>query len=348
MFKYFILLSAIFISICAAWFSVSGIAQLFVGAPLQAMVMAISLELGKLVAVSFVYRYWINVTNFLRWYMAIGAIILSIITSAGIYGYLSAAYSAAAVDFTTRQNQYQVVEAEQASVNDIIAANNSRLQNNQTRTAQLQQYRSQQENRLDSLMGRQGFLTQQSIVRQADNEIRNLQADSRTIERENQTLIARRDSLGRAKVAQQTDLQTNSKLGTFWYISNTIGVPLDKIVKWFVLIIVFVFDPMALALILAYNFLVKKTLTEFPIYNKDTPAPPKNKLVEIPIPVKEEETPKEIKPPSKPRPRKKKDDAWPPARMSMIKAKKELKNEEKPTSEIPLSGRPQNNEESAT
>ena len=252
MFQLIILLSALFIATCAAFFSIFGISQLFIGALVSARVMALSLEIGKLVVVSFVYRYWKRVGWWLKIYMLLGAIVLSGITSAGIYGYLSAAYAVSAVDFSNKEARVNVMTTLQDSKNSQITANESRIREMET-------YRSGQEARLNQLVGdstgpRVGFLTQQSIVRQAETDIRNLR-------NENARLIVERDSLESAKAqVMQEALTTNSKVGTFWYVARALGVPLDKIVKWFILAIVSVFDPLAVALIIAYNFMVREGL----------------------------------------------------------------------------------------
>ena len=92
-------LSALFIAGCAAFFSVFGIAKLFSGAFIAVVIMASSLELGKLVTASFLYRYWDKINQFQKIYMAAATVILVLITSAGIFGYLSNAYQGATIEF---------------------------------------------------------------------------------------------------------------------------------------------------------------------------------------------------------------------------------------------------------
>ena len=247
MFQLTILVSALFIAGCAAWFSIFGISQLFIGALISARVMALALEIGKLTVVSFVYRYWKKVSWWLKIYMLAGAVVLSAITSAGIYGYLSAAYAVSAVDFSTKEGEVRVMTTRQTSINSLLQSNEARLR-------ELQSYRTNQEIRLNQLTGRQGFLTQQSIVRQAETDIRNLRL-------ENSRLVVTRDSLEAAKSGLMNQaITTNSKVGTFWYVAQALGVPLDTIVKWFILAIVLVFDPLAVALVIAYNFLVREQM----------------------------------------------------------------------------------------
>ena len=98
-FKYYVGLSALLIAGSAAAFSVFGLSKLFAGAALSVIIMAGSLEFGKLVAASFLYRYWNNINRLLKIYMTIGVITLVLITSAGIFGYLSNAYQGATVNF---------------------------------------------------------------------------------------------------------------------------------------------------------------------------------------------------------------------------------------------------------
>ena len=92
-------LSALLIAGSAAFFSVFGLSKLFAGAQLAVIIMAGSLEFGKLVAASFLYRYWTNINLLHRTYMTIATIILVLITSAGIFGFLSNAYQGATVTF---------------------------------------------------------------------------------------------------------------------------------------------------------------------------------------------------------------------------------------------------------
>ena len=85
-------ISALLIALCAAFFSVYGISTLFAGASMSVMIMASSLEIGKLVATTFLYRYWNKCQTYLKTYLVGAIFILMLVTSMGIFGYLSAAY----------------------------------------------------------------------------------------------------------------------------------------------------------------------------------------------------------------------------------------------------------------
>ena len=98
-FKYYVGLSALLIAGSAAFFSVFGLSKLFAGATMSVIIMASSLEFGKLVGASFLYRYWNSIANWLKVYMTVGVITLVGITSAGIFGFLSNAYQGATIEF---------------------------------------------------------------------------------------------------------------------------------------------------------------------------------------------------------------------------------------------------------
>ena len=86
-------LSAILIAGCSAFFSVRGIGLLFAGSMIPVVIMASSLEVGKLMTASFLYRCWKKTTFWLKSYLTIATIALIGITSMGIYGFLSDAFS---------------------------------------------------------------------------------------------------------------------------------------------------------------------------------------------------------------------------------------------------------------
>jgi hypothetical protein len=245
MFAYVVLSAAFLLAACAAWFSVSGIAQLFAGAGFAAGFMAGALELGKLVGVSFLYRYRNEVPKLLRTYMWIGTVVLMLITSVGIYGYLSSAYASSATDIQQKENQIRLYTTQQQTVEQNIKQLTDR-------STQLQNLRAQQENRLDEFVRRgRGTATQQAVIREQDAEIKKIQTEVAT-------LSATRDSIALVKTNTENSISTTGKLGTFYYVAQTLGVPLDTIVKWFIVVLVLVFDPMSISLFVAYNVIVDK------------------------------------------------------------------------------------------
>lgn len=248
-------LTATFVALCAAVFSVTGIAKLFAGAALSAAVMASALELGKIVSISFLYQYWTEIPKTLKYYLSVAAIILMVITSAGIYGYLSSAYAKVAATPLQLNADIQTVSGRVRSIEQDIQRKNDRIN-------QLISLRSQQETRLDNLVTK-STTGNNSTIRGAQNSLNQADRNIAQIQKEITELSATRDSLNGITISKQVEIETNGDIGTFVYIAKVFGTSLDTVVKWFTLVIVFVFDPLAVALVIAVNFLLKsKDTTE--------------------------------------------------------------------------------------
>ena len=96
LFPIIIAISALAVSGSAAFYSVFGLSMLFAGASKQVIIMAGSLEFAKLVVASLLYQYWGTINKWLRTYLSIACLVLMVITSGGIYGFLSGAYQSTA------------------------------------------------------------------------------------------------------------------------------------------------------------------------------------------------------------------------------------------------------------
>ena len=120
-------LTAVAIALVAAFFSVYGIATLFAGAFALTAFMASTLEIGKLVAVTYLYRYWSKTKKWLAAYLSIATLVLMLITSMGIFGYLSAAYQKSSLEFKAGQEKITMVEGQKTYLTDKIAQSKSRI-----------------------------------------------------------------------------------------------------------------------------------------------------------------------------------------------------------------------------
>ena len=272
-------LTATFVALCAAVFSVTGIAKLFAGAALSAGIMAAALELGKIVGISFLYQYWSNIPKLLKYYLSVASVILMIITSAGIYGYLSSAYAKVAAtplqlnaDIQTTQGRVQSVEAD-------IQRKNDRLN-------QLITLRTQQETRLDNLVSK-STTGNNTTIRSTQNALNQADKNVQELQKEISKLSEVRDSLNAIGISKKVEIETNSDIGTFVYIAKVMGTDLDTVVKWFTLVIVLVFDPLAIALVIAVNFLLKTNTTEVTENTENVDEPYQIYTPEVP-PVVEE------------------------------------------------------------
>ena len=255
MFPFLIGFSALSVSASAAFYSVSGLSKLFAGASLEVIIMAGSLEFAKLVTASLLYQYWDTINKSLRTYLSIATIILVLITSMGIYGFLSAAYQETYSKLSTIENQkgfiQKKIEFYQNDVNRYdeeikrISSNISTLSNAKASSIQV---------RDTSVSG--GFRTTISTaeLRMAQSRI-NIEEENRKLAQEKRTIAS--DSLQKFQL-QVLELDNNNEvageLGPLQYLSGLTGTPMDKIINWLLLIIIFVFDPLAISLVVAANF----------------------------------------------------------------------------------------------
>jgi len=246
-FPLIIALSALSVSASAAVYSVTGLSMLFAGASTAVIIMAASLEVAKLVIASLLYQYWGKLNKILRVYLTIAAAVLILITSAGIYGYLSSAYQKTA-------DQTSIVDSKVASLET-----KKKLYEN-TRTGILQEKQS-----LSELKGTlsKGSTTQYTdrkgnlVVRSNNASIKQIENASKSDEKLSSKLDIVNDSIFalETKILEvKTNATATSELGPLKYLSALTGVAMDRIINWYILVIIFVFDPLAIALVIAANF----------------------------------------------------------------------------------------------
>ena len=215
-------LSALLIAGSAAFFSVFGLSKLFAGASLAVIIMAGSLEFGKLVAASFLYRYWDKINIAHRFYMTIATVILILITSAGIFGFLSNAYQGATVSFEKET------------------------------TALLYK-----EDRLEQLKEDKVFLKEEleAAVAELPDNYRTAKRKLREeyqpkINKINDDIINLKSEVGDLKVQI---IETGVEVGPAIYLARVFDTDVDTVVKFFIFILIFVFDPMAVMFVISYN-----------------------------------------------------------------------------------------------
>jgi len=253
-FPFIIALSALSVSISAAFYSVSGLSKLFAGAAVAVIIMTTSLEVAKLVIASLLYQYRKTLPKLLKYYLTIAAVVLVLITSMGIYGFLSSAYQETAtkagnidaqialveVKRDNIQGQLSIYNEEKTSINNAVADLRSGLSNNvisytdtsgNVVTTTSSSTRRALEKQLDQAMGRQTELN--SKLDGLNEQLFNYETEI---------------------VEISTNSELAGELGPLKYLSGLTGIPMDKIINWLLLTIVFVFDPLAIALVIAANF----------------------------------------------------------------------------------------------
>ena len=237
--KYLVGLSAIIVAGCAAYFSVTGLGVLFAGASTSVMIMAGSLELAKLVAATYLKQTWDEIKGFNKWYLTISVGILMMITSAGIFGYLSNAFQ--------QQNlQLQQVDREILVHSTKIEQNNSQIQQLST---QITEFNSNQGKIID------GGKVNSRLLRSIDNRDKQIAKLNDKIAKLQEDNATENNEINKIKT---NNLGLEKEVGGFRFVAEAFGLDLNTVVKFFIFIIVIVFDPLAVALIIAFNGLIGK------------------------------------------------------------------------------------------
>ena len=251
--------SALSVSASAAFYSVFGLSKLFAGASTEVIIMAGSLEVAKLVTASLLYQYWDSINKILRTYLAIATVILVLITSMGIYGFLSAAYQETFNHLTIVENEKKFIQQKVDFYEQDVTRYEKELQQILDNITSLSEARSVSIQVKDTsvvggvrntistvdLRASQARLTIEENKRKDVNLKRDIAVDSlRTYQRQ----ILELDN----------NVEVAGELGPLKYLSGLTGYPMDKIINLLLLVIIFVFDPLAVSLVIAANFAYNK------------------------------------------------------------------------------------------
>jgi hypothetical protein len=311
-FVYMLGVSALVVAGCAAFFSVRGISLLFSGSMVAVFIMAAGLEYAKLIAATYLHRYWKKTTFLLKTYLTTAVVSLVVITSLGIYGFLSDAFEKTKTEVAMYESQIETLGASKDQMNsritqiqDTASSVESKSDKAVTDFKQIyDEFIERQSKRRSGLLARISDLDTARSVLEASSggifsskkkklqELEATQAEERasikdslaTIEAENKTeydaFLAKVDAYKQqtAAVDVTADIDTlytnindndaqvlelkrriaDTDIGSFKFIARAFDVELDTVVKWFIVLIVCVFDPLSVCLVLAYNTALKR------------------------------------------------------------------------------------------
>ena len=258
--KYLIAIAAFMIAGSAAYFSVTGLAVLFSGAAIAVMVMAGSLEFAKLVTATYLKQKWSEIQGINKWYLTISVVILMTITSAGIFGYLSNAFQQQNIKLEQVQREIDVW-------NNKITSNTSQITNLTTQLTNLQQ---NQGKLLDNKVNNR-------LLKSIDNRDKQTKLISDKISSLQDSNVVYNGHINEIK---NNNINLEKEVGGFRFVAQAFNVPLNSVVKFFIILIVIVFDPLAIALVIAFNQLV---LDGKPTGNENKPIKDTIDTDEVPL-----------------------------------------------------------------
>jgi len=306
-----ILFSALLISGTAAFYSITGLSEIFAGSAFEVKIMAGSLELGKLILAASLHYNWDKLNRFLKVYLSSAVVILIIITSMGIFGFLSAAYQATSADFNIKNKEISLVQQkidrhstqkneyslELSSISNNISELTKSISNPST-----VQYVDKTTGQLVSTTSTKARKVLQEQLNESTSRRNYLTVE---LDKSNDSI----NVLEINKINLESELSSTSELGPLIYITNLTGWSMDTIVVVFILTLVLVFDPLAVSMIIFYSRTINykdpvKTVevinevevikeVEVPIIKEVPVEKIVEKIIEVPI-IKEVEVIKEV------------------------------------------------------
>jgi len=278
MFKYILGFSAFALASCAAFFSVKGIALLFAASFWSVAIMAGTMELAKLVSASYLYRYWDKTNKILKKYMLVATILLMIITSLGIFGFLSDAFQRNFSQYSLNISKINSLKSQQTLALSQIDFNKNKLKD-------LVELQKTYQTSLDSAVKQDvtttkttggGLFTsgktekvtdlklvesRNKIVEASQQNINSLFKQISLTNQDLQNLEKQASDFAQEIIKLESD-NTKGEIGTFKFVAEAFGVSIEIAVRIFIILIVIVFDPLAVCLVIAYNSIIRNNKSQ--------------------------------------------------------------------------------------
>lgn len=256
-FPYIVLSAAFGLAGTAAYYSVFGLSKLFSSQATAVIVMASILEVSKLITASYLHQQWKSISFLLKTYLVTAVFILMCITSLGIYGFLVSAYQETAYELKNQESEIAVLQLKkdryQTLSNDIRTEKESLNKNITDLTSGLSNNVIQYTNAEGQVITTTSSATRKALQSELD----------RTISRRD-TLYSQEivysDSVGKLDQQMlriQTESDVSAEVGPIKYVAQQVNQSVDTVVNWFILLFIFVFDPLAVMLLISANRLIK-------------------------------------------------------------------------------------------
>jgi hypothetical protein len=265
-----LLICALGLSTTAAYYSIIGLSIVFSAVAIPVIIMGSFLEASKLVIATYLHNQWKNTLLGLKIYLTIALIILSFITSVGIYGLLSHGFNENIArlevsenvisNITVKKDRYESIKSEKLTEQQTLTQDISNLRDALSSGTRVE-YKDRETGeiiRTTSSSARKTFETQLSTTLESRDKL-NTQID------------ALNDSITKLelKVLElQTDETLNGELGVVKYLSETLNQPIKTVATWLILLLIFVFDPLAICLVVATNHAFKNLEPKKNIYGE--------------------------------------------------------------------------------
>lgn len=240
-FGLFILAVALSISAVAAYYSIAGLTAIFAAAVVPIVIMGAALEVGKIAATVWLHKFWHRANIQFKLYLVPAILVLMLITSMGIFGFLSKAHMDQNITVGDSAAQVAILDEKIKTEQDNITASKRALQ--------------QMDAQVDQMLGRttddRGANRAVQIRKNQAKERKSLQADITAAQKNIAQLQAERAPKAAESRKIEAEVGPIKYIAALIYGDNPDANLLERAVRWVIILLVFVFDPLALILILA-------------------------------------------------------------------------------------------------
>lgn len=264
-FPYIVLLASLSLAGTAAYYSVFGLSKLFSAQAFAVVIMASILEASKLITASYLHRFWKQLTVLMKLYLTTAIIVLMMITSLGIYGFLVSAYQETAYELENVEQEVAMLQLKrdrfQEQLIDIQEEKTSLNTNISELTAGLSNNVIQYTNSEGQLV-----TTTSSSTRKALQEQLQETKTRRDTLYKKEIMLTDSISYTDVKILKlKTESEVSAEIGPLKYVAKLSGRNTDSVINWFILLFIFVFDPLAVVLLIGANkALVKSNNNSIP------------------------------------------------------------------------------------
>lgn len=250
-----ILACALGLSGTAAYYSIIGLSLLFSSIAIPVIIMASFLEVSKIIIASLLHSYWKGLNVILRGYLTVSLIVLSLITSLGIYGLLSSGYQDTLNKVNVVNKHIEVLDTKRDRFNESLTYLQNEKQSTDQSISELRnglannkvQYRDRQ---TGEVITTTSSANRKSLENQLDKS-------TETRDKISDKIVVLQDSISNIDIQIlniESDMELAAELGPLTYISKLTGKSMDSVVNILTMMIIFIFDPLAISLVLAANY----------------------------------------------------------------------------------------------
>lgn len=255
---FLVTLSALLLSASAAFFSVYGLSKVFAGAGISVIIMASVLEGSKLIAAYSLHQNKNILPTSLKTYLSIAIVVLMLITSAGIYGFLSNAYQITSNKNNIAESKINIVRAKS---NNLITRLKSLEEEKESIIKDITELRNGLSNGtmvsyIDKKSGEKVTSSSSETRKSLESQLNDATKRRDNVSDKIEEISSQIDGFEISILNMETNNDAAAELGPIIYLSKVTNLPMDNLMNYFILMIIFVFDPFAITLVITVSYLV--------------------------------------------------------------------------------------------